>query len=67
MGRDQEKLRTAPGRTAQEEAEDERRWPEGHFGSHEETVGCYQSGEESSVVGLGEEAGRKKAAAKEAA
>ena len=70
MGRDQEKLGTAPGRTAQEEAEDERRWPEGHFGSDKETLGSGQ-GEEGGVASPGEESwpkvskkGRKKAVAK---
>src|SRR5438874_13305295 len=54
MGRDQEKLRTAPGRTAQEEAEDERRWPEGHFGSDKETLGSGQGEEGGGVASPGE-------------
>ena len=43
MGGNQKNVRAAAGYKAKEEAKDECRWPEGHFGSHEETVGGGQS------------------------
>src|SRR5258708_3981926 len=55
MGRNQEKLRTAPGRTAQEEAKNECRRQSRYRRRRQETLGSGQGGEESGVTSRGEE------------